>query len=613
MTLFLKPPTIDPKDYLSPEEATKVAATRLTSPPSYWDDEIRQTLLREHPYVPADRVVVNFSQRDDATGTAMGYIGIAGSPGVSIPVIIKNRELSPLDVLVVANKGKGGPDDQQGAGDMTDDKVVPLNEDTFTQAMDAGPVGDAVTQHSTTGTAYTEDASALRLPFRGRTVVASLAAAVGCTEAQKEALATVLKKHANAPQIAAGFVINKSAEVIDSWFSADAPKRTWQNKIASTEVAKENAIILTGMPDTFKTAEVLAALVIVEDETYKTACRFEAIDLANPDRGLSSYLMFEDGSYCAAPEELSGTKLAGEAEEAAAVAMLAAREVPPLRIGNTLMFHSMGVFTAPAKLASMRNNMDQKNIALKLIDDHGSTFDVLLDKRIKEATYEADSKTWVFPLSAKVLVMGDYAALSPMPTEKVAQTLTRQLTDSLVCNSGQYTLTIRGETFGEPAQTETKMAGMLNKFFGNADEMMRLVKEAAAADIGGTGLLRFGSDTADMVQDYVKRANDAVACDDICRGYANDIRMPLDKAVKLASAIGDPEGVDAILGAGFLTEDNLSEFVNLSGQFEETVSKLARLLLAVRMGFPGDETATVVAMKSLSRVAERLQSAGQEV
>jgi hypothetical protein len=99
----------------------------------------------------------------------------------------------------------------------------------------------------------------------------------------------------------------------------------------------------------------------------------------------------------------------------------------------------------------------------------------------------------------------------------------------------------------------------------------------------------------------------------VLKKAAAEISIPLEKAVKLAAAIGDDDGVDAVLGAGFLTEDNLAEFVGLSGQFEECVSKLARLLLAVRMGFPGDESATVVAMKALARVADRLQSATQEV
>jgi hypothetical protein len=87
----------------------------------------------------------------------------------------------------------------------------------------------------------------------------------------------------------------------------------------------------------------------------------------------------------------------------------------------------------------------------------------------------------------------------------------------------------------------------------------------------------------------------------------------MDKAIKLAATIGDPQCADAILGTGFLTPDNLAEFASLHAEFDDSVQKLARLLLAIRMGFPGDAGATAVAMKSLQRVSEDLESAMQEV
>jgi hypothetical protein len=284
-----------------------------------------------------------------------------------------------------------------------------------------------------------------------------------------------------------------------------------------------------------------------------------------------------------------------------------------MRIGQTLVFSLDGVFTAPAKLASIQTNEAQSSVRLKLADTMNQQFDVIIDRRIKEATFEESTGTWIFPLSARVLVLGNHADLLPADPGKVAAALERHLTDHLICSNNQYTLVVRGETLGVPQIAEAKIAAVLNNYLTNGDELIRLVKYAAAQDQQGVGIVRFGSDLPELVQEIVKKADNYVELDSVLATIVRDARLPLDKAVKLAAAIGDPEGVDAILGAGFLTEDNLAEFVNLSDQFEETVSKLARLLLAVRMGFPGDETATVVAMKSLSRVAERLQSAGQEV
>jgi hypothetical protein len=614
MNLFLKPPVIDPRDYLSDAEAVKTASTRLTSPPGYWDDEIRQTLLREHPYVPADRVIVNFSQKDETTGTAMGYVSVSGAPTVSIPVIIKNRELSPMDVMIVRHapspsemSGDQEGSQQQGAGDMTDDKVMPLNEDTFNHAMDAGTVGTPVPPHATTGTAYTEDASALRLPFRGRTVMASY---VGISDAQKAALEQIVSKDAS---IAAGFLINKSAEVIDSWLAASAPARSLHAKIASAHVERDTAWILESVPVELATADFLAADIFVNDETSKVAAVFEAVDLTNPEAGKARWLAFEDGSYCRAPEMVAAVKLSEADEVKVASDLLNKLSTPSLRIGQTLVFSLDDVFTAPAKLASVKTSDATQYVTLKLEDTMDRSFEVILDRRIKQATYEESTGTWVFPLSARVLVLGEHAELLPAEPEKVAAALERNLTDHLICSENQYTLVIRGQTFGTPQIAETKMAAVLDNYFTNGEELLELVKVASTTDQRGVGVVRFGSDMPDLVEEIVKKADNYEELSVVLADVVRDCRMPLDKAIKLAAAIGDPQGVDAVLGAGFLTEDNLAEFVNLSDQFEETVSKLARLLLAVRMGFPGDETATVVAMKSLSRVAERLQSAGQEV
>ncbi len=626
MSLYLKPPQIDPREFLPKQEAEKVAAIRLTSPPGYWDDEIRQTLLREHPYIPPDRILVNFSQRDDASGTAMGYISLAGSPTISIPVIIRNRELSPLDILIVrspqgtpgAAPADGGQD-QQGAGDMEDDKVLPLDEDTFTQALDAGQIGDVIPHHQITGAAYTEDASALRLPFRGRTVMAgldptkrmlpSLAALLGATEPQKEAFGKILSKEAS---VTAGFVINRSGSIVDEWLNAPAPANSPFSKVASVEIERGTATVVTHIPLEVKTADFLAADVFVADETTKVAVAFDAISLSNPEKGVSRWLMFDDGTYCSAPEKVAAVLLTEEQENAAVSALMKRADTATMKLGQTIVFATDDVFTAPAKLSSVRSREDQGIVELTM-NDGLNNFKIMLDRRIKQAMFEDKTATWIFPASVRVLVLDNHAELLPLEPAKVASALERSLTDQLICNRGQYTLVVRGETFGVPQVSEAKIAEQLDTFVTNGVELLKMVKEAAITASDGVGIVRFGSNIPDVVANVVKQAAAYAELPAILKENVDEIKLRFESAVKLAAAIGDPDGVDAVLGAGFLTQDNLAEFVNLSDQFNQTVSKLARLLLAIRMGFPGDETATVVAMKSLSRVAERLQSAGQEV
>lgn len=621
MSLYLKPPQIDPREFLPAHEAEKVAAIRLTSPPGYWDDEIRQTLLREHPYVPTDRILVNFTQRDDTSGTAMGYISIAGSPCVSIPIIIKNRELSPLDILIVRSpQTQSDPgQDQQGAGDMEDDKVMPLDEDTFAQALDSGQIGEVVPHHQITGAGYTEDASALRLPFRGRTVMASLevgkrvmpslAALLGATEAQKEAFGKILGKEAS---VSAGFIINESSAVVDEWLNAPAPANSPFSKVAAVEIERGTATVVHDIPLEIKTADFLAADVFLDNEQTKVAVAFDAISLSSPEKGLTRFLIFEDGTYCNAPEKVAAVALSAEKEDAAVAELMMKVSSQSLRMGQTLVFSADSIFTAPAKLANVRSREDQGIVELTL-NDGLSNFKVMLDRRIKQATFEEKTSTWIFPATVRVLALDGHAELLPLDAAKVASALERSLTDSLICNRGQFTLTVRGDTFGVPQVTEVKIAELLNTYVTNGDELLAMVKHAAVNANDGVGLVRFGSNIPDVVAQVVKQAEAYAGLPEILKENVEEIKIRFDKAVKLAASVGDPDGVDAVLGAGFLTQDNLAEFVNLADQFNATVSKLARLLLAIRMGFPGDETATVVAMKSLSRVAERLQSAGQEV
>lgn len=613
MSLFLKPPSIDPSEYLPSNEAAKIAAIRLTSPPGYWDDEIRQTLLREHPYVPVDRVVVNFTQKDDASGTAVGYISVMGCPGLSIPVIIKNRELSPLDLLVVRSSSADG-NEEQGAGDMTDDKVMPLDEDTFARAMDAGPIGDVLPPHMVRGTNASDDGSSLRLPFRGRTVLASYLPAIspilGASEEKKAKFAELLGSNA---RVVAGFVANKTASIVDRWLAAPAPKNSVQAKLASAPIERGHAVVVTSAPVEIKTAEMLAANVFVENETTKTAVAFDAIDLAAPEAGTSRYLLFTDGTYCRAPEKVAAVALTESEEAEAVTGMLTKMAAASLRVGSTLVLAADPVFTAPAKLAGVFAHEAHGIVELTLLDGMNQGYKVVLDRRVKTAMRDDNTGTWIMPFNTKVLALGDYTDEQPMAIEKVATALERHLTDSLICNRGQFTLVVRGETFGQPQITEEKVAEVLHSYLDNADALIAEAKQQALESSTGVGHVRFGSNIPEIVEGLVKKAEHLAELPKIAKEALVEVSLPLEKAIKLAAAIGDPDGVDAVLGAGFLSEDNLAEFIGLADQFEDTVGKLARLLLAIRMGFPGDETATVVAMKALSRVAERLQSAGQEV
>lgn len=604
-SLFVNPPIVDPRDYLTEGDVQKIASNRLTSAPSYWPDEITQILLRDHPYIPQERVVVNFKRQDPTRGYAIGYIGVSGAPQVSIPVVVSNRELKPMDVLVL--RSNSDVDSEEATGDMTDDQVLPLTEETFNRALDVGDVGDPMPESEIRGTGWSEDGSSLRLPFRGRTVLASY---LGASEAQKERLGEILSQDKAA---GAGFLLHGTQEIVEAWLNAPDPQFGVARKLAHAPVQRATAEFLDEIPVEMKTAEFLAAPIFVERGQAKLAVSFETVDLANPVKGLERWLLFEDGSYCQAPEKVAVAGGGDHDQDAMTAQVLSKIATNSLQRGSVVSFLVDDQLTAPASLATIGTNEKTGTIHLQMVNSLGQKYPVVLAHGIKTAMLDEKTATWILPINTAVLRLGSYANEVPMPLEKVASFLRSQLPDQLVCAGGQFTLSVGGEPFAIEQVGEAKAAAILDHWFENGAELFERVKQAAAASYDGAGMIRFRSDLRERADEIVKQAEIFQNYPEIARAALDEIALPLDKAVKLAAAIGSHEGADAVLSAGMLTEDNLSEFVSLADQFEETVGKLARLLLAVRLGFPGDENATVVAMKSLQRVSERLQSAVQEV
>jgi hypothetical protein len=79
--------------------------------------------------------------------------------------------------------------------------------------------------------------------------------------------------------------------------------------------------------------------------------------------------------------------------------------------------------------------------------------------------------------------------------------------------------------------------------------------------------------------------------------------------VKIASAIEDPEAVDNVLSLNFINEDNLTDYVGEIPNMKKSVTKLAGMLVASRMGLADiDEGATKKAIDGLEKVIDGLES-----
>jgi len=601
-SLFVRPPKIDPAAYLSPSELVKSAGVQLTQPPSFWDDEITQILLRDYPFIPTDSVVVNFKQRDDASGTAAGFVTILGAPRVSIPIIIKQRNLAPLDIMIVRSQTDDN-DMEQGTGDMEDNEVQPLTQANFEGAMDQSDPGAVMPDHMVRGTGWSEDGSTLRLPFRGRTVLASV---MGAQPADLEKFAQCMGDG----EVLAGVYGNKLVPVFEAWLQAAAPVNSITQKLASLVIDRGVATVFAEAPIEFNSAEFEAGEVALENDRFKTAAAVDFFDLMSPDKTMRRGLIWSDGTYGYAPETVVTMKTAAANDDII-------REIfskvanAAIAKGAIVSFVLDGQLTAPMKVAKLSVNGDTQAMRLELTDGMRSC-PLTLTPLIKTAMFDDVTTSWVLPADAQVLQFAGYSADKPAEPAKVAAAIEARLPDRIVCVGGnQYAVEIRGDRLGDSLMDEAKTAEVLGQWLTNGDAVLQTVKQAAIADDRGNATLRFSCDIPETTANITKIAKMIEAYPAVAHGLVDELKMELGKAVKLAAAVGDPNGVDAVLGTGFLCDDNVAEFTSLAPQFQEAVGKLARLLLGIRMGFAGDETAVMVAMKSLQRVVDRLRSAVQ--
>lgn len=98
-----------------------------------------------------------------------------------------------------------------------------------------------------------------------------------------------------------------------------------------------------------------------------------------------------------------------------------------------------------------------------------------------------------------------------------------------------------------------------------------------------------------------------VAYDEATVSFTQSLR-PGAALIKAAAESGHPETLDAILSLEFITPQNLKYFIDNIPDFEEAASRLAALLIAVRLGMPHvPEQPVKDALEGLSKTVNKLR------
>lgn len=86
------------------------------------------------------------------------------------------------------------------------------------------------------------------------------------------------------------------------------------------------------------------------------------------------------------------------------------------------------------------------------------------------------------------------------------------------------------------------------------------------------------------------------------------LKNSFDQRMKIATIVPEDKSVDAVLAMGFINDVNVQIFRSFIPQFEEALSNLSGLLIAIRYGFKGvDETGVSNAIKMLDQVTSELK------
>jgi hypothetical protein len=86
--------------FIKPVEFEKTAYSRVSENPAEWTRDVMEQFYNVFPYFMTYPVRVEFTQKDEQKGYAVGSIKIETGAQLAVPIIIKNRELYPFDVCI---------------------------------------------------------------------------------------------------------------------------------------------------------------------------------------------------------------------------------------------------------------------------------------------------------------------------------------------------------------------------------------------------------------------------------------------------------------------------------------------------------------------------------
>lgn len=598
----------------------KTATVKLSEDSAQWPLEIVQHLHEEHPYLAETSADIVFKKQDKVRGYGYGFLKVGDE--IRVPIIIRQYEMSPLDVYL-DNKGK----------------THALTEDSIKSATMGIGIGKAV-KPQTAGYVDSLIYSRTYPPYDGKYVYASAdktgetaiirareygsaLSALGMNQEEKKACIESMS-----PEAVAGMKVNGTYDVLTKW-AADKPMRA---KAADYMRHKSPRLPDADIKDDLPVGDVQVAdkfgIYLCEGtksgQKYKGHVFPHVFDF---DLNRMSITIFT-GRWMPTDKNDHGRSAS------AVQAQIAGQLLPETdkiwddcgRGGDRGFFVTekggAAVALPPVKIISTSTTREHHETNKKTENDM-KRVRIETDYEIKKYYCQTDLGQPVTiictPHANNVVRVGnDVHVPANMKFVRLHETVTLKSDPEMVKKAAQEALGVR--------ELQVRHYGRLFAFQGYGVDDYNLeagVFEPAAREFlektwtkeASQKILDSSKDKGEGSTIHVavpKIPMEKVAAETVSpakkQAVSNRIQALAHGFDKIAATLEDSGLVDNVLSLKFLTKENINKYAEFIPQFEEATTHLADLLVASRIGLQIDQGAVKVAMENMAEIVNQLKT-----
>lgn len=599
-------------------EMEKTATYEMPQDVNFWDEEVIKHLHEEHPELTEEDIEVVFKKTDAKKGYGYGFVALGKKGIIKIPIIIKEYQMYPLDVM------------------LYESKAYPLTPDTAKEIVQSTAIGKSVPKPeepfayvgpNITERVYPGLYSVFRPGLGGRVSAykyASILSEIARTPEQTQGLKERLEKD---PTTVAAWANSTCQEVLKKAYSGENPvavSASAGSTVNADEVKPGEAHPLV---DAFikKVEGNLSVGLVISPGVYEVegasgndyrGMVFPAVfDFDMQKQDVMVFLgaqlksdnkdgrPYENGKYSCVQQTiigkpsadmecrhyLYGEGMAGDKgiffirqDEGPAIAFM------PVKIKSKSRMHEERKmdFDKNEQRIQMTRNFEVTKYHVH--DTLGRAFNIVVSPTATNVQKVGDMV--LMPAGTKFAAFGTLINL-----KKDAGQVTKVAATS--------TVTMRhlgGESFSVDAPwaedwaREGDLKSRLGPYLENTYTKESLEKCFSECKKVSKLSMRDRAPVRVREEDLKKAEH----------REANKIARDL---TKVAAHLTDPGLVDTVLSLQFINKDNLNKFVSFLPQFQQAASHLADLLIACRLGVQMEEYPIKTSMENLIEVINDLK------